>query len=115
VIDGQRRALHVLLSDEALHGLRTYAERHGMSVSALLEAIGILMSCGVDENLRNADLSRMVVDTARTVDVKRRARARVADRGPSTERDQRPTHRASQPASELPAHRNGRGASTYAS
>ena len=57
-----------MLSDEARRGWRTFCIRHGVSLSAVLEAVGQLL----DER---ADLTvDAVVDRARIVDDDRRAR-----------------------------------------
>jgi len=76
LVASRRQALHVLLSETAQRGLRDYSDRHGMSISALVEAIGILLAGELSGDLPNAELGHIVVETARTIDVERRARTR---------------------------------------
>jgi hypothetical protein len=69
-----RKALHAYLSDEAHDAWHDRAAEHGVSVSALLEAIAryIAEDPASDDFGKGSD----IVKTARTIDTERRRRNR---------------------------------------
>jgi hypothetical protein len=69
-----RRPLNVFLSQEAFDGLREFADAQHVTVSALIEAIGRVLST-VDET-RIPPLLRRAVQEAREIDIERRRRPR---------------------------------------
>ena len=68
-----RRALHAYLSKDAHKAWHSFAASHGVSVSALLEALGQELETASDPSLPvgSADL----VASARSVDAERRKRS----------------------------------------
>lgn len=68
----ERRALHVLLSDDAHDGFRVFARTHGVTVAGFLEALGVHLG-NVD---RPSPLLRGVLNQAKAVDTERRERGR---------------------------------------
>jgi len=71
-----RQALHVQLSDVAQKGVREFAQYYGISLSALFEAIGMIMASELAGDLPLTTLTDDIVTKARTVDAERRVRAR---------------------------------------
>lgn len=65
------RRLGARLSDEAADGWHQFADLHGVSVSALLEAFGRALAAAVEG--REPRLAE-VVDEARVIDTERRKR-----------------------------------------
>lgn len=74
-----RQALHVLLSPDAQQGLRTFAESNGISLSAMLEAIGALMADGQAADARVNEVAETIVARARGIDASRRTRSRTSN------------------------------------
>ncbi len=66
-----RRAVNAFLTEEARDGWTRYAQEHGVTLSALLEVLGLRLKQGED-----AALDAAAVETAREIDAARRARRR---------------------------------------
>jgi hypothetical protein len=64
-----------MLSEDAHHGMREFAESHGISLSALVESIGMLMAKPSGAKAMD-DVLSTVVKQARQVDASRRVRTR---------------------------------------
>jgi hypothetical protein len=70
-----RQALHVLLSEGAHRGMREFAESHGVSLSALVESIGLMMATTSGSKALD-DIRTAVISQARQIDASRRVRTR---------------------------------------
>jgi len=68
----------VLLSDEAYRAMRDFTERHGISMSAFVESIGILMAeeDKVTGHTAADEIRSLVVGQARATDASRRVRTK---------------------------------------
>jgi hypothetical protein len=68
----------VLLSDEAYRAMRDFTERHGVSMSAFVESIGILMAdeAKVSEHTAAQEIRSLVIGQARATDASRRVRTK---------------------------------------
>lgn len=67
-----RRALHVLMSDDAHDGFRLFAKANGVTVAGFLEALGLALH----EVDRPPPFLRGVLIDAREIDAERRERGR---------------------------------------
>jgi hypothetical protein len=80
----ERRALHAFLTADAHEAFHQYAGRQGVSVSALLESIGMTLHDGAGRNLNLpvlVDVARMVdADNRRRKDAIRKPRGKAAQR-----------------------------------
>lgn len=72
----QRRALHAYLSPAAHDTWHDFATEHGVSVSALLEALSEPLTSGLPE-VSIADVLDGAVTSARATDAARRRRSRT--------------------------------------
>jgi hypothetical protein len=73
------RAVHAYLSDEAHATWQEVSTELGVSVSGLIEAMGIDLTKPADQRILTPDLAQLV-KRARTVDAARRRRTRRAPR-----------------------------------
>ena len=72
---GDRQALHAYLSPEAHEAWQTYANENGVSVTSLLEALGLELRDELEDT--DADeLRQPWVKIARRIDAQRRRRGR---------------------------------------
>lgn len=73
-----RPQLGVYLSAVAQEGWKRFAEEQGVTVSALIEAIGRQLA-SIDEHTRLPDFLRSAVREARSISAERRERGREPD------------------------------------
>jgi hypothetical protein len=69
----QRQALHAYLSDESHAAWQAFAEENGVSVTGLLEALGLELSAEIEE-AGDADIRQTWVKAGRKIDGIRRRR-----------------------------------------
>lgn len=70
-----RRGVHLHLSDDAIAGITATCELHGISRTALFEAIGLLLAdWHLAGDVELDERSEQLIETARQVDAERRAR-----------------------------------------
>lgn len=72
---GERQALHAYLSPEAHEAWQVFAESNGVSVTGLLEALGLDLRDEL-EDVEPDDLRQPWVKIARRIDANRRRRGR---------------------------------------
>lgn len=71
----ERKALHAYLSDEAWDAWRHFSEENGVSVTSLLEALGLELAEEL-EDTEPDEMRRAWVKAGRKVDAQRRRRGR---------------------------------------
>jgi hypothetical protein len=73
----ERQALHAYLSEQAHQAWQTFAEENGVSVTGLLEALGVTLSDEIDDAGDAAELGedrKLWVKQGRKIDAQRRRR-----------------------------------------
>lgn len=70
-----RQALHAYLSEQAHEAWQGYAEENGVSVTGLLEALGLDLSAEVDAAGDATDVRQSWVKQGRRIDAQRRRRS----------------------------------------
>lgn len=70
----ERQALHAYLSEQAHTAWQTFAEENGVSVTGLLEALGVTLSDEIDAAGDAADIRQDWVKQGRKIDAQRRRR-----------------------------------------
>lgn len=68
---GKRRNLHVRVTDESFDGWTAFANRHGVSLAALVEAMGVQLGETLDPE---SEPGWKMVEQARRIDAERRSR-----------------------------------------
>jgi hypothetical protein len=76
-VEPRYRAVHAYLSDEAHATWQEVSTEFGVSVSGLIEAMGIDLTRPTDQRILTPDIDQLV-KRARTVDAARRRRTRRA-------------------------------------
>lgn len=72
----QREAIHAYLSEEAHGAFQTFAEENGVSVTGLLEALGLELMAELSMSSSSTDVRQDWVKRARKIDAERRRRGR---------------------------------------
>ena len=74
MIVAERQALHAYLSEGAHQAWQTFAEENGVSVTGLLEALGVQLADEIKEVGDAADIRQDWVRQGRKIDAQRRRR-----------------------------------------
>lgn len=72
----QREAIHAYLSEEAHSAFMAFAEENGVSVTGLLEALGLELSTELSMSSDATDVRQDWVKRGRRIDAARRRRGR---------------------------------------
>jgi hypothetical protein len=79
----ERQALHAYLSEEAHNAWLTFAEENGVSVTGLLESLGLELGLELQASADPTDVRQGWVRQGRKIDAQRRRRSRLVMRRPT--------------------------------
>jgi hypothetical protein len=83
MIMSERQAIHAYLSEQAHQAWQTFAEENGVSVTGLIEVLGLTLSDEIDKAVAAggdaADVRKDWVKQGRKVDAQRRRRGKDRD------------------------------------